>query len=967
MRSHLRSRNRFLIVVLSLVSAVSLAASAGPANAAARPNGVTGDSGLNTYRQLDQLPELTSGVQTREYSSFDRTGGNADYNHPLGSNADGSILAQRDGPGEIDQIWMTGNVPSVGTVKIVLDGKTVVDATMANLVNGSLGAPFTYPLVANDSQSSGGFYVAVPMTFTRSMIVTASTDPTYYHVIYRTFADATGLSTFDPTDPATDVLATMQQSGAQDPKGAITGTTTQHGTFQLMAGQSTTLASGTGSGQLTAIQLRLPHVTNPASPPFTDDGRAFGAGGSSSFTVALNPANTGIRITRRLDTSVANQVANIAVNGVAAGQWQALPGTAGIQFADETVTVPAAATQGRSSASVVNTFVSSALDFNEFRYDVEELVGGVWLHADTVDVGPDRTATEAAHNYRITGQTWSGLRLAAYPPAGSVTDDGRAFGSGGGNSFAVAIDPSNTGVRLTRRLDPGIGSQVAAVAVNGVAVGNWAANPVGPAGSWLDESLEIPASITSGKSSITIKTTFVSSALDFNEFTYWVDSHVANGLSRTDTLDVGNAASESAHGYTISGQTWSGSRTYRYPASDAGLTGARIRISVDGTQTVDTPLNQFFGAAEGAFGTESLMSSVDLRPGGWLSSWWPMPYGKSYSISILNGSGVPLDSAEFAVSSALAAHWASDLAAGTVGYFHATSASGATTTGQDWSFLHANGHGKIVGIVAGMNGPTSRGYLEGDERSYVDGSRSPDLEGTGTEDFYQGGYYFSQGPFTGPFNGETSDQANGNGDCPANTDCTGAYRWLLTDALPFDSSISFGIEHGGVDDVAANYSTTAFWYGQGAPVATQTDSLTLGDASSESAHHYTTTDPGPAQLASTYEGNDGTPVTVTQNVRTATAPVSFTVAVAAGNTGVLLYRTSDQNVSFQQAEVRVDGTDVGTWLEPLGNTDHRWLDDEFALPAAATSGKTSITVTITPTIGSPGWTAASYRALSLTG
>jgi hypothetical protein len=241
------------------------------------------------------------------------------------------------------------------------------------------------------------------------------------------------------------------------------------------------------------------------------------------------------------------------------------------------------------------------------------------------------------------------------------------------------------------------------------------------------------------------------------------------------------------------------------------------------------------------------------------------------------------------------------------------------------------------------------------------------MEGTGTEDFYQGGYYFSHGPFSGPFNGETSDQANGNGDCPANTDCTGVYRWLLTDALPFDSSISFGIEHGGVDDVAATYSTTAFWYGQGTPVATQTDSLTLGDASSESAHHYTTTDPGPVQLANTYEGNDGTPVTVTQNVRTATAPVSFTMAIAAGNTGVLLYRTSDQNVSFQQAEVGVDGTDVGTWLEPLGNTDHRWLDDEFALPAAATSGKTSITVTITPTAGSPGWTAASYRALSLTG
>ena len=32
----------------------------------------------------------------------------------------------------------------------------------------------------------------------------------------------------------------------------------------------------------------------------------------------------------------------------------------------------------------------------------------------------------------------------------------------------------------------------------------------------------------------------------------------------TDTLDVGNAASESAHSYVISGQNWTGSRTYTY-------------------------------------------------------------------------------------------------------------------------------------------------------------------------------------------------------------------------------------------------------------------------------------------------------------------------------------------------------------------------------------------------------------------
>ena len=963
MPSHLSAGNR-LLALLSVATLIMLTIVSSPASAATAPNAVSGSTSLDSYRELDQLPYLDSGAQTREFSSFDRSGGNNDFDNPLGDNADGSILAEHDGPGEIDQIWTTGNVPSVGTVKIVLDGRTVLDTSMENLVDGGLGGPFSYPLVANDDQSSGGFYVAVPMTFTKSMIVTAGTDPDYYHVIYRTFTDATGLSTFDPAESANDVLTTLQQSGSQDPKGAVAGATTQHGTFQLMPGQSGTIASGTGSGQLTAVALRLPHVTNPAPAPLRDDGQAFGAGGSSSFTVALDPANTGIRITRRFDSSVGSQVANVSVNGVGAGQWQAQPATDDVQFADETVTATAV-TQGESQATVVNSFVSSVLDFNEFRYDVEQLVGGVWLHADTVDVGPEHTATEAAHNYRITGQTWSGVRLAGYSLPGTISDDGRAFGAGGSSGFTASINPVNSGVRLTRRFDPAIGSQVAAVSVDGVAVGDWTPVPALPAGSWQNESLEIPASLTSGKSSITVTTAFVSSALDFNEFTYWVDSHVANGLAHTDTIDVGDPDSESDHAYTITAPTWFGSRDYTYPATDAALTGARIRITFDGTQTVDTPLDQFFGAGLGKFSTQSLMTSVDLSPDGWLTSWWPMPYGQSYRISIVDAASVPLSSAEFAVTSAADPHWASDLAAGTAGYFHATSASGATKTGQDWQFLQTTGHGKVVGIVAGMRGPDSRAYLEGDERSYVDGSRSPDLEGTGTEDFYQGGFYFSGDEFGGPFNGETSDQADGTGDCADGSDCTGAYRWLLTDAVPFDSAITFGIEHGGTDNVAANYSTTAFWYGQSTPVATQSDSLTLGDASSESAHHYTSSDPGPVSLSSTYEGNDGTPVTVTQNVRTTTAPVSFTMSVGSANNGVLLYRTSDQKVAFQQAEVSVNGTDVGPWLEPLGNTSHRWLDDEFALPASVTSGQSSITVTITPTAGAPGWAAASYRAWSL--
>jgi len=36
-------------------------------------------------------------------------------------------------------------------------------------------------------------------------------------------------------------------------------------------------------------------------------------------------------------------------------------------------------------------------------------------------------------------------------------------------------------------------------------------------------------------------------------------------------------------------------------------------------------------------------------------------------------------------------------------------------------------------------------YLEGDERVFVDGQQSPVIYGTGTEDFYESGWYFRGG------------------------------------------------------------------------------------------------------------------------------------------------------------------------------------------------------------------------------
>jgi hypothetical protein len=82
----------------------------------------------------------------------------------------------------------------------------------------------------------------------------------------------------------------------------------------------------------------------------------------------------------------------------------------------------------------------------------------------------------------------------------------------------------------------------------------------------------------------------------------------------------------------------------------------------------------------------------------------------------------------------------------------------------------------------------------------------------------------------------------GTAGCPAGMDCTGTYRSMLTDAVSFGSSLTFSIEHGSVDEVQADYSSTAYWYGRSTYTEKLTDTLDIGNLASEQAHGYSSPD-----------------------------------------------------------------------------------------------------------------------------
>jgi len=537
---------------------------------------------------------------------------------------------------------------------------------------------------------------------------------------------------------------------------------------------------------------------------------------------------------------------------------------------------------------------------------------------------------------------------------GDYTDVGRAFT--GESSFTMKLDPLNEGAVLQRRLDFGIADQKALIFVDDLPAGTWLDR--GVSGTFRDHSFVIPSSLTTGKSTIHVRVVFDSSADDWNEFYYWAYSRVRGKDVLTDELDVGDAASEVAHGYAVEGQTFHGSRSSKYPearAMAAPLEDLRLRITWDDAAqpSVDAPLGAFF--AQGHYGpglTSGLAAGIGRD--GVMYMYFPMPFAKRAKVELVNEGTTAYDRVWYELR-----HRPYDDPFGAVGYFStAFHAATPSVAGKDLVFLEAQGAGTVVGVVQSENGPPIRGYLEGDDRVHIDGRRTPQIQGTGTEDLYTGGFYFNRGPYTLPLNGNPVHYANDEDDG------TSMYRFFVPDVIPYRGDIRFTIEHGPANDVSVHAWTLAYYYAQSTSRIALTDTLVIGDAKSEQTHAYTVTSATfEGSRTYTFEREDPTPMTASGRAHTGTS--SFELAIAPENEGVLLRRLFDQHIGRQRARVYVDGIEVGELYTPHSNPAHAWREDEIALPASATSGKTKLRLRIEFVSSTDDWNEFEYRALSV--
>jgi hypothetical protein len=436
---------------------------------------------------------------------------------------------------------------------------------------------------------------------------------------------------------------------------------------------------------------------------------------------------------------------------------------------------------------------------------------------------------------------------------------------------------------------------------------------------------------------------------------------------------------------------------FSVPRADAVAFGrARLVANWDGRPepSISAPVALFFGSGT-LYNRDNREFLVKAFPVGirydaervHLACYFPMPFFRSAKVELRGGAGTAIPDLR----------WSARLqplgeAPNRVGYFHASYRDhGVPEPGRDLVLLDtrlAEGStewsGSFVGTSFTFSDRARLETLEGDPRFFFDDSRSPQGQGTGTEEWGGGGDYWGGRTMTLPFAGHPVGARDPASAVNAEDRIESAYRFLLADMMPFGRNAVICLEHGGTDESDEHYRSVTYWYGLPSPSLVPTDHLKVGDPSDERAHRYQSPDASaPYSITSRYElgvdhvagpGSREVLPAETDYGRATRGTSEFTLALVPGNLGVLLRRKLDYGFPNQRAEVFVaaEGPGPAAWMPAgiwylaggntcvyshpegeLGATQHvvqtsnrRFRDDEFLLPRTLTTGRASIRVRV---------------------
>ncbi len=243
----------------------------------------------------------------------------------------------------------------------------------------------------------------------------------------------------------------------------------------------------------------------------------------------------------------------------------------------------------------------------------------------------------------------------------------------------------------------------------------------------------------------------------------------------------------------------------------------RFRVYYDESPvpSVDAPMGDFFAVGHGLERPVNSLMIRNASSGRSRNSYWPMPFRKRCRITVTNEGRQRVHALYYHVDWQKVASLPDD-----AGYFHARYRQTVPAEGKPLELVSLEGRGQYVGTVFSVIQAEAGWFGEGDERIYVDGGASPVIEGTGTEDYFNDAWSLrvAEGPYAGvPI-------ADGTGGAGARMT---AYRWHVSDPIPFSRSLRFDLEHAGwtyfpdgrvrsaFQERFDLFSTVAFWYQHG--------------------------------------------------------------------------------------------------------------------------------------------------------
>ncbi len=239
-----------------------------------------------------------------------------------------------------------------------------------------------------------------------------------------------------------------------------------------------------------------------------------------------------------------------------------------------------------------------------------------------------------------------------------------------------------------------------------------------------------------------------------------------------------------------------------------------LRAWWDGEQTpsVEVPVGDFFGLGLGEYFIyqSALLTVAPMKA---LNAYFQMPFATAARFTLTNEGTERTKNLYFAVDYVALASLPRGL-----GRFHAqycqaapckaVKSDGKNLNGRDnYVFLEATGKGHFLGVTQAVVQNENGWFGEGDDMIFIDGDTMPTINGTGTEDYYNGAWDFGGQPFANLHQGAphiVDPERTGGRYC--------LYRWHIESPIAFEKSIRVTIEHGTANNRSDNFYSTAYWY-----------------------------------------------------------------------------------------------------------------------------------------------------------